>query len=352
MERFLIVKTSALGDVIQTFPVISYLRHKFPHAKIDWVVEMEGSSLVRAHPDIDRTLIIKTRQWRKTPFSKQSWQELGAFRKELRSKTYDCVFDLQGNVKSGLVTMQAKSKHKVGFGWQTVPERPNVFCTNKRYNPPKGQNIRDDYLFIVQQYFGETNLQYMPSGVRLNIAYEQKEVIQSILENGLVRDIPKVMVCPGSAWANKQLTEKALIDFLLKVQTEKKCAFLFVWGSQSEKELVQRLQQTVSQSIIVERLALPTLQNLMAEMDLVITMDSLPLHLAGTTSTATFSVFGASSAWKYKPKGDQHQTMQGTCPYGRTFEKRCPILRTCPTGSCIRGLTGNDVFTAFNTGKL
>jgi heptosyltransferase-1 len=85
----------------------------------------------------------------------------------------------------------------------------------------------------------------------------------------------------------------------------------------------------------------------MDSVDLVVAMDSLPLHLAGTTKVKTFSVFGASLASKFKPAGKKHLTLQGHCPYGRVFEKRCPILRTCPTGACIRSLTGKAVFNAF-----
>lgn len=100
-------------------------------------------------------------------------------------------------------------------------------------------------------------------------------------------------------------------------------------------------------SDVVDRLSLPALQNLMAHVDLVITMDSLPLHLAGTTMIPTYSFFGASSANKYKPLGKQSGTYQGICPYDRQFEKRCPILRTCKTGACIKNLEGSQLFEEF-----
>ena len=90
----------------------------------------------------------------------------------------------------------------------------------------------------------------------------------------------------------------------------------------------------------------------MASVDMVIAMDSLPLHLAGTTETPTFSIFGASSANKYKPKGKKHLAFQGTCPYKRTFERRCPVLRTCSTGACIRDLHGEELFHYFLQNEL
>jgi heptosyltransferase-1 len=73
-------------------------------------------------------------------------------------------------------------------------------------------------------------------------------------------------------------------------------------------------------------------------------MDSATLHLCGTTSTPSFSLFGPSSASIYKPLGEHHVAFQGSCPYGRTFVKRCPILRTCKTGACMKDLTAKRIF--------
>ncbi|SCA63497.1 hypothetical protein SCG7086_AS_00250 [Chlamydiales bacterium SCGC AG-110-P3] len=105
-------------------------------------------------------------------------------------------------------------------------------------------------------------------------------------------------------------------------------------------------EQTPERIRILPRLSLPVLQAVMNRVRLVIAMDSLPLHLAGTTSTPTFSVFGASSMQKYKPLGGIHHGLQGECPYNVSFEKRCARLRSCKTGACIRSLTGKQVMDA------
>jgi heptosyltransferase I len=68
-RSILIVKTSAIGDVIQTFPVLEYLRRKFPEAKIDWVVEEGIAPLLYAHPQIGEVITIRSKVWRKAPLS-------------------------------------------------------------------------------------------------------------------------------------------------------------------------------------------------------------------------------------------------------------------------------------------
>ncbi len=339
--RFLIVKTSALGDIIHTFSVLKYLRQKFPRPHhIDWVVEKGFAELVKAHPDVDNTLCIDSKNWRKG----RNLNEMRIFRQNLRKTTYDAVFDLQGNIKSSFVTFQAKSKNKVGFGWKSAPEWPNGLFLHHRFNPLPEQNIRDDYLNIAKSYFNDHSDNSDEEGVQLDIPIEQQMIITDLLSQPPFFSKTKVMVCPGSAWKNKQMSTDGLIKLLQKTQKQLDCVFLFIWGNEEERREAHDLHKYFGdQSAIIDRLPLPTLQNLMAEMQLIITMDSLPLHLAGTTATPTLSIFGPSSHNKYKPKGTQHVAYQGSCPYNREFSMRCKLLRSCPTGACIRQLTGDEV---------
>jgi heptosyltransferase I len=345
MMKILIVKTSSLGDIIHAFPALQLLRERYPSAQIDWVVEQPFAELVKAHPAIDHVYSVQTKRWRKKFWTKEGWREMRDFRKSLQRERYDLVFDLQGNIKSGLITWLSKSSVKIGFGLSSVPEWPNVLFTNRHYNPPKGHNIREDYLYLIDS---SGNFKYR--GVELNVSLQEKLKVDQIIAHPSIRVGKKIMVCPGSMWTNKQLTPETLKAFLQKIYAEFECRFVFVWGSEAEKQIVQNLAQSFpDHCLIADKLALPTLQNLMAQMDLVIAMDSLPLHLAGTTSTPVYSVFGASSGNKYKPVDSI--AFQGSCPYGKTFEKRCPILRTCPTGSCIKDIQSEALFQHF-TEKL
>jgi heptosyltransferase I len=347
MKKFLFVKTSSLGDIIQAFPALSYLGTKFPDAQIDWIVEKPFVELVTAHPLVNHVYTIDSKLWRKGFFKYSHWKEIREFQIDLQKTVYDVVFDLQGNIKSGIITTLANAKAKVGFGWSSVHEKPNVLFTNKRYNPPRGVNIREDYLHVVKSYFNDFT-SYPFSQVNLKLTSDQFSLLEQIKSQPLFAQGKKVMVCSGSAWPNKQLTKMALLQFLEKLQKYLACTFVFVWGSPAELELTKELQSNfTSTSLLLDRLSLPILQNLMSAMDLVVAMDSLPLHLAGTTKSATFSVFGASLASKFKPSGKKHLSFQGLCPYSRTFEKRCPVLRSCPTGACIRDLSGDSVFASF-----
>ena len=346
MKKFLIIKTSSLGDIIQTFPAVNYLKHKFPDALIDWVVEHPLCQLVAANPNVNNTITVDSKLWRTQLGHGNTWKAIGNFKRRLQSERYDAIFDLQSNVKSGLITYLARGEVKVGFGWKTVREKPNVLFTHHRFNPEPGLNIREDNLDVVKKFFKDPLL-FTSEGQKLKLSPEEQRALHQVQEM-LPASRPRVMVCPGSAWPNKQVSETTLMDFLHRLDKHSAPLLVLVWGNQAEFEYVKGIHREFpNNSVIMERLPLPVLQNLMDGMDVILAMDSLPLHLAGTTKAATFSLFGPSLAQKYKPQGKQHVSLQGPCPYSRRFEKRCPKLRTCKTGACLKSLSGETLFDFF-----
>jgi len=353
--KILIVKTSALGDIIHAFPLLGYLKKLHPQATIDWVVEAPFADLVRAHPDVTRTLTVDTKEWRNHCFSGAIWKQIYTFYSQLRQIHYDVVFDLQGNIKSALVTGAARAPVKVGFGYKGVAEWPNLLVTNRKYVPPLGENIRMDYLYLAQRYFGNDHtIQEVSAPIQLTIVHEEERAIEKLLDHPQLHGKNLILVCPGSAWKNKQMTCKDLLQLLLRiVEGERNVVFLLAWGNDNENDYCCYLCEHLPEnSLVIERFSITALQSLMGKVDQVIAMDSLPLHLAGTTQTPTWSIFGPSSAKKYAPIGVQHQFYQGTCPYERQFEKRCPVLRSCPTGACIRNLDIDAVITHLERGKI
>lgn len=327
--RFLIVKTSSLGDILHAFPAIDFLKNRYPECSIDWIVERPFSELLIAHPEIDRVIKVDTKKWRKTPFSRETAHAINLFRKELRLFRYKAAFDLQGNIKSGLLLSQARAKKKVGFGRKSVAEWPHLLFTNYRRDPPRGKNIREDYLYLLQAFFDD----FSPVEFKGVVLLGEKKILPVVKGK-------KIIVCPGAFWTNKRLPEFLLLAHLKALLQKEEAFFFFVWGEEEEKKNCSRLSSHFPQnSCVLERLSLVALQGIMQQADLIIAMDSLPLHLAGTTSTPAWGFFGPSLGTKYLPLGKEKRAFQGKCPYGVTFDKRCPYLRTCEDAPCIRSLS-------------
>jgi heptosyltransferase I len=111
----LIVKLSSLGDVVQTIPVVTDILEYYPNAQIDWVVEESFAPLIRSVHGVRRVIPIAQRRWNRSGikqfFNGATRAEKSVFFKELARTEYDAVLDLQGLIKSGLVTRRARLKN-------------------------------------------------------------------------------------------------------------------------------------------------------------------------------------------------------------------------------------------------
>lgn len=329
--KIAIIKTSALGDIVHLFPTVQFIKEIFRDAEIDWIVEEGGKTLVERHPLVTSAFVINTKKWRKHFFSKEVLSEITAFIKNVKSKKYDYVFDFQGNVKSGLIMSLIHGDKKIGFGFKTAPEKPNVLFSNIRFNPPPYKNIREDYLYLVEECFQRKGDSLFKT--TLKITKEEERLIDDLMADSL--NFNNILVAPFSIWKNKELDDESLIQQLYSLENDN-VKFWFIYGGEIEKKRALILSQKVKRGVVLEKLSLPLLQNFMKRMNLVLAMDSLPLHLAGEAGVSTHSFFGASLAKKYAPIGKIHLSVQGKCPYNIFFEKRCPRLRSCATGACIR----------------
>lgn len=337
-KKFLIIKTSALGDILQTFPVVEYLRLKFPEAEIDWVVESRCASVVEAHPAICKVITIDTSFLRKNWFHQKSWHILKNFKKELQKKRYEVIFDLQGNIKSGVITFLAKGEKKVGFGWKSAKEKPNVFATDIGVNPPFSLPIRQKYLNVIQSYFQD---QEIFTGKSTSLLLSAQEKIEEFSQK------PLFMVALGSKWENKKLSLETAEAFLQHISLSYDPYFLFVWESEKEKKEAEALSLLFPKSKVLGKLSLSLWQAWMKKSDLVICVDSAALHLCATTETPSFSIFGPSLSSIYKPEQARHHSFQANCPYGARFQERCSLLRTCSTGACMKEISAEALFNAF-----
>lgn len=330
--QILIVKTSSLGDVIQSFPVLTRLKREFPHAQIDWVVEKPFAELLYAHPDVRHVIPLEIRKWKKNLL--QARAEIKNAIKVLRNMDYDLLIDLQGNIKSGLITRFTRAKEKIGTTFRSAPEWPNAFFLTHRYPQNKQDPIILQYLSMIENHF---KLQPNPTSLPLKLTISKEE--ETWIDDQLVPG-KKIMVCPGAHWENKKLSLPTWIQFLKNLTEKEPIHFYFVWGSEKERQEGLSLQSQFPKcSTLLPKMTLPVWQRFMTHMDRICTVDSSALHLAATTSVPTSSFFGPSSSSIYKPPGDHHQAFQGACPYGQTFTKRCPVLRTCKTGACVKNIS-------------
>jgi len=345
--RALIVKTSSLGDVLHTFGVVEYLK-KQGVERIGWAVERKAAPLVRAHPNVDTVIEIESPSLRSL-FPRPSFvREFFRQRREIKKESWDLLFDLQANCKSALISFLARANTKIGYGKARVAEWPNILASNYRLTPPEGLSVRSEYLWFAQEYFHDQT-PFSPSPVELVCTKDQEEDVAAEFARWPERS-PVWIIAPGSYWRSKTCRFETLLGFLKRSQERFSPYYIFAAGTTEELSLAGKLAEKFSQgSHVLFRPDLVVLQHIISRAQAVVSMDSLVLHLAATTKTPTFGLFGPSSAKRYGPEGASHGFYQGGCPRHSVFTRRCSHLRTCERSSCLYTADPEAIFGALSS---
>src|SRR6516165_11539684 len=114
-SRILLIKPSALGDVVHTLPVLVKLRARYPRARIDWLITSENAEIVRCHPALSNVVFFARRDFSKRG---QRWRAALAFLyllKQIRRAKYDLVIDLHGQARSGFLAVVSGARVRIGF---------------------------------------------------------------------------------------------------------------------------------------------------------------------------------------------------------------------------------------------
>jgi len=114
-ERILIIKPSALGDIVHSLPFLNALRKRFPRARIDWVVARGLHEFLLDHPMIDRLWIFDKERWKRLARWQRTIGEVAAFCRGLRAQHYDVAVDLSGLLRSGLIALASGAPVRLGF---------------------------------------------------------------------------------------------------------------------------------------------------------------------------------------------------------------------------------------------
>jgi len=321
--RVLIVKVSALGDVVNTLPVLDYLHQVSPGIEIDWVVEEGSRELIDGNPLLRKIHQVRTRAWRQSPFSLKTWREIAAVKRGLRESRYDITFDLQGNFKSGLITWLSGSERRYGFDRDDVREPLNLIFTNNQV-PLRRQDTHASAraLRVVSVPFGK---EY--AGMKLSTEIfttpeddAATETFLSTLSDGLA-----FLFHYGTTWETKLWSEKGWIELgKLLLARFPDSTILLSWGNDGERAAAERIAAAVKGNArILPKMTLKGLCAFLKKMDLVVGGDTGPVHMAATVGTPTVSFYRATDAKRNAPKGETQLHVQAPLHCKACLRKEC-----------------------------
>lgn len=321
--RVLIVKMSALGDIIHALPVLDFLHQVSPGIEIDWVVEEPFREVLDGNPLISRIHTVHTKVWRKSPMALKTFREIGALKKSLRDREYDLLFDIQGNLKSGLVCMLSGVRDRIGFAREGLQESVNLYFTT-RQTPLRRQDyhITDQYLRVLSVPFGRDF-----SGIQLSTDIhtssgdnEVASTILATLANGLV-----FFFHCGTTWPTKLWHQDGWIALGRALRDAyPESSILLSWGNETERGEANAIAAAIGEGArVIERYSLKGLAALLKKVDLVVGGDTGPIHLAAAVGTPTLSFYRASDGKRSGPRGGQHVIVQSPLHCAACFRTEC-----------------------------
>ena len=337
--NILIIKLSAVGDVVHSLPFLEVLRDRFPSAMIDWVVEEDASGIVESHPEIDRLIIFPRKSWLKRFIKKGEYigvgKEVTKFLKELKSKRYDIVVDLQGLLKSGILTFLANGKRKIALNGGR--EGSLIFTNEKVAIPDPDLHALDKYLCIAR-YLGATN----PVWNGQIPIYDTDKGHVDYLLGEIGNNSTLVAVTPMAKWESK-LWELHRFASLADTIKEELGAGVVFTGSEGDKAAIEdiRLGMKTRALNLAGKTTLRELAYLYQKCAAVICTDTGPMHVAAAMgSPVVVALFGPTSPLRTGPYGAKHRVIRAGLECSPCFKKRCDDM------SCMKKITVEMVFEA------
>jgi heptosyltransferase-1 len=327
--RVLIVKMSSLGDIIHALPVLDYLHQVKPGIEVDWVVEEPFKDLLLGNPLVSQLHVVRTKVWRRRPFARDTRAEVNDLKMALRGRHYDFLFDIQGNLKSGLVDWLAGVSDRLGFTDDVLQERINRLFTTRQI-PLRRQDVHvsDHYLRIVSVPFGRDFREMrLASDIPTSPGDDHRAItLLATLDDGLV-----ILFHCGTTWQTKFWQEERWAELAKALLTSHaRATILFSWGNDRERQMVQRIAEAVGTGVrLLDRCSLKELVALLKKVDLVVGGDTGPLHLAAAVGTPTVSLYRSSDGLRSGPRGSHHQIVQSPLACTRCFKTVCERNDEC-----------------------
>ncbi len=294
--RVLLVRLSALGDIVHTWPLAVELERQVGDLELAWAVEEPLRPLVEGHPAVDRVVTVATRRWRRRPAGRRTRRELGSVRRRLRGFAPDLCLDPQGTFKSALVALLSGAPRRVGLARPWRRELlPGLASTETLAVEPGDPHVVRTNLQFLRAVGGVPPPAPVPPDGRWLLAREG-----AVLPPGV--DPPYAVVLPGTGRPYK-IVSGTVLGQVSRALARRVGRVVVAWGP-GERGRAREVADLGGPGVEV---APPTsileLAALLGSASLVVGGDTGPIHLAASLGAPTVAVHMATSAGRNGPLG-------------------------------------------------
>jgi heptosyltransferase-1 len=322
-KRILIVRLSAIGDIVMASPLIAALRAGFPDARLYWLAQPEGKALLEYHGDLDEVIVWPRNEWREL-WRERRWRdlagEIGAFRARLRGYRFDLAIDLQGLLKSGFLGWLSGATERIGLGSR---EGSRLLMNRVIEKGGDADRIGSEYLHLAERLG-------LPTGdfsMRVGLGPEDERYAEAVIaEQDLAEGY--AVICPFTTRPQKHWFETRWVELIPRLERAFGLRTVML-GGPGDRQAAQRMTDRVDADVIdqVGQTGLRQAAALIKHAALLIGVDTGLTHMGIAFDRPTLCLFGS------------------TCPYlDTTRENAVVIYHKLACSPCRRTPTCNGRF--------
>lgn len=312
-RRVCLIKPSALGDVVQTLPVLSMLRARWPDAHLAWVINQDFAGLLTGHPELDQVI-----EFDRRTRGRPRWFSLGRLARQLRSGEFDLAIDLQGLARSGLMALTTGAPRRVGGG----DAREGARWTYTDCIP-----MADRPLPALERYrrvAAALGCDGAPPPAKLGIREHHRDMVRQMLGH-LPR--PWLVIHPGASWETKRWPSDHFVQLAQQAKQEFGATIVLSGGPSDAAACAKIAARLAGETInLAGQTSLLELAAICRACDVFLSGDTGPMHLAAAVGTPVVSVFTCTSPLRAAPRGQEHRVVgTGVC-CAASYRKHCGLL--------------------------
>jgi len=325
--KILIIKGRAMGDVLRTTTLLPGLKRKYPKSYISWLVDEESVDLLRHNPLIDRIIPLR-------------WQDILRFLKE----EYQVLICLDKEIPSTALGTSIKSGQKFGFGLN-IHGNLTIFNEASQYAYRLG--LDDDLKFFKNKktyqeiIYEGCELDYQKDRYIFQLVEEDKSKAQKFVHTQkLKKERPWIGINTGggSSFETKRWPRERFLE-LINLLTKNRKATVFLLGGEKEKSLNRWIEDKADARVLDTGSSntLREFAGLLSLLDMVLTSDSLAMHLALALEKEVIVLFGSTCPQEIELYGQGKKIFAGV-DCSPCYKARCSDMK------CMKAISAQEVY--------
>ena len=320
-RKILIIKPSALGDIVHTLPFLAAVHNRFPEAEIHWVVARGLHRFLEGHPMITKLWIMDKDIWKKISRLHKSVPEIIHFGRALAAERFDISIDLSGLLRSGLITWAAGANERLGFS--DSDEGSPLFYTHKIRG---GTNIHaiDRYLKLARLMGCDVS----------KVEHPMPPIVGKISENSFLSEQFCIIAPSAGKEANKWPAERfGQLAAGLPIRS-------VVISNRADSPVVDEVVAASGGKAIsmAGKTGLKELAALISRAEFFISNDTGPMHIAAALGIPVFAIFGPANSVRTGPYGCNHTIINKELSCAPCYRQN-----PCSHWSCMKDLSVTEV---------